>query len=160
MHVICEVYSSRNRKWYVIDPTYGFRYKEKNSDEFLNAVEISNKYFFTSEKDILQDSVLFTKRSLLGRDYFKYYENVFFKSNVYLNYPFFKFLQIFFGKFSYKVLHYSNNLQPDKNSYYYLSFKSFIYIIISLIYINLILFLLIRRLFSVKKPVRNLADQT
>ena len=159
MHVICEVYSSRNKKWYVIDPTYGFRYKEKNSDEFLNAVEISNKYFFTSEKDIVQDSVLFTKRSLLGRDYFKYYENVFFKSNVYLNYPFFKFLQVFFGKFSYKVLHYSNNLQPDKNSYYYLSFKSFIYIIISLIYINLILFVLIRRLFSVKKPVRNLVDQ-
>ena len=154
LHVVCEVYSSLAKKWYVIDPTYGFRYKEKNSNEFMNAAEISNKLFFMSEKDIIQDSVLFTKRSVLGRDYFKYYDNVYIKSGKILNYFFGKFLHIFFGKFNYKILHYSNNVKPIKNSFYYLALKSSIYLVLSLIYFNLILFFLTRRLFSVKKPVK------
>jgi len=155
IHVICEIYSSKNKKWYVIDPTYGLRFKRKNSDEFMNSVEISNKTFFIHENEISQDSVLFTKRSVLKRDYFKFYENVFFESNFTRPHLFIDFLKIFYGKFNYMFLHYSNNQRSVKNSYYYLAIKSLLYIIISLIYFNLILFLLTRRLFKVKKPVLN-----
>lgn len=153
LHVVCEVYSSKGKKWYVIDPTYGFRYREKNSSEFMNAVEISDKYFFNAEKDIIQDSVLFTKGNLLRRDYFKFYENAFYKNNLDLNFFSVKFLQYFFNKFNYKSQHYTNSLLPTKNGYYYLSLKSILYIIISLIYFNLVLFLITKRLFSVKKPL-------
>lgn len=154
LHEVCEVYSTLYKKWYVIDPTYGFRYKEKNSDEFMNAVEISNKFFFLSEKDIVQDSVLFTKRNLLGSDYFKYYENIYYTKEGRYNYFLTKFIQHFYGKFNYKIFHYSNKVHSLKNGFYYIGFKSLLYLILFGVYFNFILFIMTKRLFLIKKPVK------
>jgi hypothetical protein len=151
LHVVCEIYSSKYNKWYVIDPTYGFRYKQQNSTDFLNAVEISNMYAFMREGEIYQDSILSTKRSTVGRDYFKYFENVVYKigkGNKFLQ----KFLKVFFEKFNYNIYHYSNIYAPTKNGSYYIGIKSFTYFILLLLYINSIMFVVTRRLLSVKKP--------
>jgi len=151
LHVVCEIYSSTYNKWYVIDPTYGFRYRQKNTSDFLNAVEISNMYVFMRENEILQDSILSTKRSAVGRDYFKYFENIAYrtgKGNKLLQ----KFLKYFYEKFNYNIYYYSNTYAPTKNGSYYIGIKSFMYFILLLLYINSIMFVLTRRLFSVKRP--------
>jgi hypothetical protein len=154
LHVICEIYSSKFNKWFVVDPSYGFIYiKDKIP---LSAVEISNKVFFNREKEISQDSILTTKRSLLGRDYFKYYENLFFTSNYKLDLVTAKLGRMFFGKFNPKVFQYSNNLNTLKNGYYYVGLKSVIYLLIMIISVNFVVFLLSKRLYNIKQLNRNL----
>src|SRR4030095_10977828 len=151
MHNVCEIYSSKLRKWYVVDPTYGFRFIHNTSNDYLNAVEISNNYTFVRENEIRQDSILFTKRSLVGRDYFKYYENVFFKvqlDNKFLR----KVLKLFYPRFIYYIYCYANNYPPVNNGFYYFGLKTFMYFFILILYINSVLFVLTKRLFSVKKP--------
>jgi hypothetical protein len=152
LHVVCEVYSSKYKKWYVIDPTFGFRFRNKGSDDFLNAVEISNMFYFMREKFIAQDSILTTTRSTLGRDYFKYYENVSFVPEDNLVTPLKKFLLVFYKKFIPNRYHYTSFLIPVKNGYYYLISKSFVYLILTLLYFNSVLLVITKRLFSVKKP--------
>lgn len=151
LHALCEVYSSRFKKWYVMDPTYGFRFKERNELDYLNAVEISNKYFFMREHELYQDSVFFTKRTTLGRDYFKYYENVYYTTLSKPNYVLFRLINYFYGKFNQTVIQYSNNMLPLKNGLNYLALKSLIYLLMFIVYANIVLYLLVRRLYILKK---------
>lgn len=152
LHVVCEVFSSKHRKWYVIDPTYGFRFKLSSFNDYLNAVEITNNHTFRREDEIFQDSILLTKRSLVGKDYFKYYENVVFSIPDWKNKYLKKLINIFYGNFSYYLYLYSNNFPIVKNGFYYVGLKTFMYFFILILYINAILMLLMRRLFQVKKP--------
>lgn len=152
LHVVCEVFSSKHHKWYVVDPTYGFRFKLATFNDYLNAVEISNKHTFRREDEIVQDSVLLTKRSLVGKDYFKYYENVVFSIPEWKNRVLKKLVSIFYGNFNYYLYLFSNNFPIVKNGFYYVGIKTFMYFFMLIIYINGILFLMMRRLFLVKKP--------
>jgi hypothetical protein len=148
LHVICEIYSTKFSKWYVVDPTYGFAYTKDKGP--LNAVEISNKVFFKREKEISQDSVLTTKRSLVGKDYFKYYENLYFESNYRINFVIAKIGGVFFGKLKPEAYQYSNNLSAFRNGYYYVGIKSVTYLLILILSINLIVILLLKRIYNVK----------
>lgn len=152
LHVVCEVFSSKHRKWYVIDPTYGFRFKLSSFNDYLNAVEITNNHTFRREDEIIQDSILLTKRSLVGKDYFKYYENVVFSIPDWKNKYLKKLINIFYGNFNYYLYLYSNNFPIVKNGFYYVGLKTFMYFFILILYINAILMLLMKRLFLVKKP--------
>jgi hypothetical protein len=157
LHVICEIYSTKYNKWFVVDPTYGFIYTKDKTP--LNTVEISNKIFFKREKDIVQDSVLFTKRDLVGRDYFKYYENLFFSTNYQPNIVIAKFERMFFGKFNPILYQYSNSLNVLKNGYYYVGVKSIVYLMIMIISVNIVVFLISKRLYYIKQLNRkNLID--
>jgi len=151
-HMICEVYSSKYRKWYVIDPTYGFRFKSSKEGDYMNAAEISNSYFFNREKDIYQDSILFTKRTILGRDYFKYYENVAYETNYNPNYILAKILGHFYKKFNYGSFLCSNNTPFFQDATNYMIAKSVMYLMLIALYFNAILFVILRRLMQVKKP--------
>ncbi len=152
LHVVCEVYSSKHDKWYVIDPSYGYRYKLAAFNDYLNAVEISNKHTFRREDEIIQDSVLSTKRSLVGKDYYKYYENVVFSVPDWKNRFLKKTVSVFFHNFNYYLYLFSNNFPIVKNGFYYIGLKIFMYFFLLIIYINAIMLLLMRRLFLVKKP--------
>ncbi len=154
-HEICEVYSSKYQKWYVIDPSFGFRFKGAYEQAFMNAVEISDKYFFLGEKDIVQDSIMFTKRNLVGRDYFKYYENVIFYNDFRPNYIFKKAIQHLYAKFSYSGYLYANITPTVKNAKSYIMLKSLLYLVILIIYINYVFFILTKRLMQTKKPPNN-----
>lgn len=151
-HAVCEVYSSKYNKWYVIDPTYGLRFRNPGADDYLNAVEICNMFFFQREKFIVQDSVLSTKRTLLGKDYFKYYENIFFRERHNITRPGRKFMKIFFKMLNYDAYHYTNLLLTWKNGFYYIGAKTFAYFLISIFYFNAIFLVVTRRLFTAKKP--------
>lgn len=155
LHAVCEIYSSKYDKWFVIDPTYGFRYKSRTSDNYYSAVEINYNMLFEENLNIIQDSVLATKRTLLGGDYFRYYENIFFqtgyKPDKLMNY-FFRFV---YGKFNYQDLHFSNNLLPVKNAYNYLALKSLMYLLLLIVYFNFIAFIFLKRLYIIRKS-RNL----
>ncbi len=133
IHVVCEVYSSKYGKWYVIDPSYGSTYLYKNLP--LNAVEISNKVFFSREREIVEDSVLTTKNFPVNIDYFMYYENVFFDSPFRPNLIVSKFLSTFYPKYNYGSILYSNKLASSKNAREYFLIKSFFYLMIMMIYI-------------------------
>lgn len=152
LHVVCEIFSSKHKKWYVVDPTYGFRFKLSDFNDYLNAVEIANKHTFRREDQIIQDSVLLTKRSLVGKDYFKYYENVVFSMPEWKNRILKKLFNIFYGNFNYYLYLFSNNFPIVKNGFYYVGIKTFMYFFLLILYINAVLFLLMRRLFLVKKP--------
>lgn len=152
LHVVCEIFSSKHKKWYVVDPTYGFRFKLSAFNDYLNAVEIANKHTFRREDEIVQDSILLTKRSLVGKDYFKYYENVVFSMPEWKNRILKKLFNIFYGNFNYYLYLFSNNLPIVKNGFYYVGIKTFMYFFLLILYINAVLFLLMRRLFLVKKP--------
>jgi len=152
LHAICEVYSSKHKKWYVIDPTYGLRFKNITTEDYLNAVEISNIFYFNREKFIIQDPALKTIRPIAGRDYYKYYENIYYINGFILGQPWKRIMQITYKKFDYDYYHYSLNLSPIKNGYYYVILKTVVYLFISLLYFNAILLVLTQRLFSVKKP--------
>lgn len=152
LHVVCEIFSSKHKKWYVVDPTYGFRFKLSDFNDYLNAVEIANKHTFRREDQIIQDSVLLTKRSLVGKDYFKYYENVVFSMPEWKNRILKKLINIFYGNFNYYLYLFSNNFPIVKNGFYYVGIKTFMYFFLLILYINAVLFLLMRRLFLVKKP--------
>lgn len=152
LHVVCEIYSSKLQKWYVVDPSFGFRFSHKTSQDYLNAVEISNKHTFHREEEIGQDSILLTKRSLVGKDYFKYYENVIFTKPEWKNKYLRKLVSVFYGNFNYYLYLFSNNFPIVKNGFYYIGIKTFMYFFMLILYINAVLFLLLRRLFLVKKP--------
>ena len=153
LHVICEIYSSKYNKWYVVDPTYGFAFTKDKGP--LNAIEISNKVFFKREKEISQDSILLTKRTLVGKDYFKYYENLFFASNYNPNFALAKLNRMFYRKYNPKVYQYSNNLNTLKNGYYYVGIKSVIYLLIMIFSINFVVIILLKRLYSIKQRENN-----
>ena len=153
LHSICEVYSSRLKKWFVIDPTYGFDFKKDKNP--LNAVEICNKIFFGREKEIIQDSILSTKRSLVGRDYFKYYENIFFYTDQKPNHLKSGIYKIFFRKYNFTVYQYTNKLLPKQDGFYYLGIKSSLYSILIILNINFILFITVGRLFKYKRVKSN-----
>lgn len=148
-HAICEVYSSRHKKWYVIDPTYGSAYQYKNIP--LNAVEISNKVFFLREKELVVDSVLITRSLPLNLDYFRYYENVYFNSYFYPNVFIKIFLKLFYGKYKYGSFIYSNKMTSTRNATEYFILKSSLYLILTLIYIIIIFIIVMQRLLKLKK---------
>jgi len=152
LHVVCEIYSSKQQKWYVVDPTFGFRFRHKNSSTYMNAVEISNNHTFLRGDEIYQDSILLTKRTLVGKDYFKYYENVVFTKPEWKNRYLRKLVSVFYGNFNYYLYLFSNNFPGIKNGFYYIGMKTFMYFFMLILYINAVLFLLLRRLFLVKKP--------
>ncbi|HMQ79590.1 MAG TPA: hypothetical protein PKE39_09125 [Ignavibacteria bacterium] len=152
LHVVCEIFSSKHQKWYVIDPTYGFRFKLAAFNDYLNAVEISNKHTFRREDEIVQDSILLTKRSLVGKDYFKYYENVVFSRSEWKNRVLKKLASVLYGNFNYYLYMFSNNFPIVKNGFYYVGIKTFMYFFMLILYINGIMLLMMRRLFLVKKP--------
>lgn len=153
IHVVCEIYSSRFQKWFVADPTYGFIFKLVN--EPLSAVEISDLFFFRRDYTLKQDTVFFRKRPLLGRDYFKYYENIFYFTkegplSIYekvLN----RIVHIFYNKFTRNSFHYTNEMNPMKSRFNYILIKSVLYLIIILVYINFIIFILLKRLYLAKR---------
>jgi hypothetical protein len=151
-HAICEVYASRFQKWYVIDPSFGFRFKLEGSQAFMNAVEISDKFFFLGEKDIIQDSIMFTKRNLVERDYFKYYENVIFLNGFNPNFFLKKAIQHLYAKYSYQGYLYANITPSIKNAKNYMVIKSLMYLAIIILYSNFMLFIMLKRLLESKKP--------
>ncbi|MCI0450655.1 MAG: hypothetical protein L0Y79_12910 [Chlorobi bacterium] len=151
LHALCEIYSSKQKKWFIVDPSYGFRYRVKSGTGFLNAVEVSNKHTFSREYEIIQDSILITKRSLVGKDYFKFYENIYYR--VKYDNPFIQRLYKFlYGKFNYHTYHYSNQYPVKRDGNYYVASKSFMYLIVLILYINSSIIVLIKRLLLVKKP--------
>jgi hypothetical protein len=152
LHALCEVYSSKLKKWYVIDPTYGIRLHLPNSEIFMSAVEINKHIQFIGEREILQDSVLYTKRTTKGRDYFKYYDNIFFQTGYKHKIFFNKILKLFFNRYNYDFFQYSNYLVLTNNSYFYLGIKLAVYGFITLLFINLLMLIAFRRLFQSKKP--------
>ena len=147
-HAICEVYSSRYNKWFVIDPSYGFAFLYKNIP--LNAVEISDKVYFLRENEIEEDSVLTTRSLPLNLDYLRYYENVYFISNFYPNIPEKIFMKLFYGKYKYGSYIYSNKITSSRNATGYLILKSAMYLLLTLLYILIIIIILIRRLLKSK----------
>ena len=118
----------------------------------MNAIEVSNKHTFHREDEIVQDSILLTKRTLVGKDYFKYYENVIFTKPEWKNKYLRKLVSVFYGNFNYYLYLFSNNFPGVKNGFYYIGLKTFMYFFMLILYINAVLFLLLRRLFLVKKP--------
>jgi hypothetical protein len=100
----------------------------------------------------VQDSILLTKGSLVGKDYFKYYENIVFTKSEWTNKFLKKAVSVFYSKFSYFHLLYSNNFSPVRNGIYYVGLKTLMYFSLLLLYINLIMFMFIKRLLLVKKP--------
>lgn len=152
LHVVCEIYSSKFHKWYVVDPSYGFRFMHWQKNDYLNAVEICNIHTFRREDEIHQDSVLFTKRSLVGKDYFKYYENVVFTRQEWKNKFLRKLASVFYSNFTYYLTVFSNNYPPIKNGFYYVGIKTFMYFFLFILYTNVSMLIIIKRLFEVKKP--------
>jgi hypothetical protein len=151
LHVVCEIYSSKYNKWYVVDPSFGLRFRHKGTLICLNAVEMSTMYLFGRDGQILQDSILFTKRTVVGRDYFKYYENIYYKLGM-EHKLLRKILRVLYPEFNYYLYHFSNNYPPIKNGFYYVGVKTFMYFFISILYINSVMFVFIKRLVKVKKP--------
>ncbi len=152
LHVVCEIYSSKFHKWYVVDPSFGFRFMHWQKNDYLNAVEICNIHTFRREDEIHQDSILFTKRSLVGKDYFKYYENVVFTRNEWKNKILRKLASVFYSNFTYYLMVFSNNYPPIKNGFYYVGIKTFMYFFLFILYTNISMLIIIKRLFEVKKP--------
>ena len=151
-HVICEIYSSKSKKWYVVDPSYGFRFADKSNFSYLNAVEICNKHTFKSTDSIFQDSVLATRKTVVGKDYFKYYENIIFGNLIIENKLLKRAIRLLYSKFNYTSYSFSNNFPPIQNGLFYFGLKTFMYFFLIILYINSVMFVLIRRLFIVKKP--------
>ena len=147
-HALCEIYSSREKKWYVVDPTYGSTYRLNNTH--LSAVEISNEEFFLNDKNITQDSVLFTKSYSVNTIYYKYYENVYFKNEDKPNYFIRTILKYFYKNFNYRAYNYSNYYLFTKNAYYYIGFKSLTYFLITFINIQIVFFIILLRLYKTK----------
>jgi hypothetical protein len=150
LHALCEIYSSKFKKWYVVDPTYGIMFKK--NDTPLNAVEISNKVYFNTEKEIVKDSIFFTKRSLLGKDYYKFYDNIFFNTNLRFNSIIEKLLHAFFRDLDFQEYHFANSMLFSKDGHYYFGLKCLMYLLLSIIYFHIMFLLIGLRLLKVKKP--------
>ena len=152
LHVMCEIYSSNQHKWYVVDPLYGFRFKNKDSSFFLSAAEISNYHSFNNVDELIPDTVLLMNNSIIGKDYFKYYENLMFDKNWVKNAVLKKINKYFYSEFNSQFYIFSNQTQPKKNGVYYIGLKTFMYFMILIFYINSVLLVMAKRLFSAKKP--------
>lgn len=147
IHVVCEIYSSRFKKWYVMDPSYGTVFRENMVP--MNAVEISNKVYFGKDTSINQDSVLVT-RTGLGKDYFNYYRNVYFKSPVIPNIFVRQVIKYFYKKYNYLQLHYSEKITHKRNGSQYIEEKTIMYLLIALLYIITVFFVMAVRLYTLK----------
>lgn len=135
LHIVCEIYTSKYKKWFVIDPLNGIVFRMNGRP--LNAAEISNIVFFNWENNIFQDSVLASYRTNLKGDYFKVYENIYYDSDCKPNFIAGNFLKYFYGKYRYSQLHYSNNIPNNRKGNLYIERKSIMYIIIVFVYVNL-----------------------
>jgi len=145
VHAVCEVYSSRLKKWYVIDPSFGLRFRNSTDGKFLNAVEISNRTFFEDERSIVRDSILFTVRRPVEFAYFPYYNNVLYNFKEDQDKWMEKVLKYLFKNSDLNVIHYSNQLKASKDAIYYMSWKSIMYIVFGFIYISTLIFLITKR---------------
>jgi hypothetical protein len=148
-HAICEVYSSKIKKWFVVDPSYGVTYSDER--ELQNAIEISKALFFNKINGISQDSVLVTKSSILDRDYFKYYENIYYESNYHPNKVTRKILRLLYKKFEPGLYQYSSNISNIKDGYYYVGLKTILFLMILVLHFNIIMYLVIKRLIMAKR---------
>jgi hypothetical protein len=149
LHVVCELYSSKYKKWFVLDPTFGSEFKH---DEVpLNAVEISNKVFFKKVSDISRDSVLTTGRMPLEKDYFKYYENIYFDSDYSPGLIERQLLKLFYHNYKWTNLFYSIKMAESKTASAYGGLKSLMYLLISIIYLITIFIILAVRLLKTKR---------
>jgi hypothetical protein len=157
LHSVCEIYSSKQKKWFVVDPSYGFRFRVGSSRDFLNAVEISNKHTFRRENEIIQDSILITKRNIVGKDYFKFYENVYYKTK-FNNKLLEKIYKYLYEKFNFSTYHFANQYPSKRDGHFYAAAKSLMFLIILILYINSALLVLTKRLFSAKKPKQQQYD--
>jgi hypothetical protein len=151
LHVVCEVYSSRLRKWYVIDPSFGLRFGNSLNGNYLNAVEISNRNFFKDEQGIVKDPILFTVRNPADIAYFNYYNNVLYSFDGEQS----KLVEVV-RKYLYKksnltVFHFSNELKPGRNALYYVGLKSVMYAGFGFVYLSTLIFLLSKRIHKDKK---------
>ncbi len=148
-HVVCEIYSSRFKKWFVVDPFYGTVFFGKDSVP-LNAAEISNVIFF--EKDsIFQDSVLTTFRDILDKDYFNYYMNVFYVTGRIPNIIVRQFVKFFYNRYDYLKLHYSGEIPDNMNAISYIEKKTIMYLIIIIIYTLVVIAIIANRLYVIRK---------
>jgi hypothetical protein len=131
LHVVCELYSSKYKKWFVLDPTYGSVFLDSQIP--LNAVEISNRVYFKREHDIARDSVLTTGRLELHNGYYRYYQNIYFK----VNKPGFmeiQFLNSFFSNYRYGILLHTNCMPEFKTAKIYGGVKSLMYLLILIVF--------------------------
>lgn len=151
LHAVCEVYSSKLKKWFVVDPTYGLTYTDEK--EVQNAVEISKALFFNRIHRLSQDSILVTKSSFLGRDYFKYYENIYFETGNYYGFTARNILRIFYKNFNTRLYQYSSNISNVKDGYYYAGIKTIMYLIIVALHFNIMMYLILKRLVTAKKKI-------
>ena len=82
LHVVCEIYSSKNQKWYVIDPSFGSRFKRRS----YMIISVQLKYVISKVSEgiakLNRTAFYLTKKSIVGKDYFKFYENVIFTNHV------------------------------------------------------------------------------
>jgi hypothetical protein len=146
-HVVCEIYSSKFKKWFVMDPSYGTVFLENRVP--LNAVEISNRVYFNRDSSITQDSVLVT-RSVLGKDYFNYYRNVYFKSPVIPNIFVRQVIKYFYKNYYYLQLHYSEKIPHKRNGSQYIEEKTIMYLLIAFLYIIVVFLVMTGRLYILK----------
>ena len=146
IHVVCEIYSSKLRKWYVIDPSYGTVFRENQVP--LNAVEISNRVYFNQDS-ITQDSVLVT-RSILGKDYFNYYRNIYFRNPVIPNILVRQVIKYFYSKYDYLQLHYSEKIPHKRNGSQYIEEKTIMYQLIVFLYTIAVFLAMTGRLYTLK----------
>jgi hypothetical protein len=150
LHIVCEIYSSRFRKWYVLDPTYGTVFLENQVP--LNAVEISNRVYFNRDSRITQDSVLVT-RSRLGKDYFNYYRNIYFETSATPNIFVARLIKYFYKNYDYSRLHYTEKMPYKRNGSQYIEEKTIMYMLIAFIYIILLFLIMISRLYNLKRKL-------
>lgn len=151
LHVVCEVYSSRLKKWYVIDPSFGFRFENSIDGNYLNAVEISNRNFFKDEKGLVKDSILFTARNPADIAYFNYYNNVLYSFDGEQSKLVEAVRKHLYKKSNLTVFHFSNELKPGRNALYYVGLKSVMYAGFGFVYLSTLIFLLSKRIHKDKK---------
>lgn len=148
LHVVCEIYSSRFNKWFVLDPSYGTIFTQDQVP--LNAVEISDNIYFKSDINIIQDSVLTTHNKMLGKEYFNYYRNIYFEDDQMPNLYNRQLIKYFYNHYNYRELHYSNKIPDAMNGRLYISCKTVMYLLIIYFYIFIILAILLYRLHILK----------
>ena len=153
IHVVCEIYSSKFKKWYVMDPSYGTIFRENQTP--LNAAEISGRVYFNRNSSITQDSVLVT-RSILGKDYFNYYRNIYFRNPVIPNILVRQVIKYFYNNYDYLQLHYSEKIPHKRNGSQYIEEKTIMYLLIALLYIITIFFIMTIRLYTLKLKINNI----
>ena len=146
IHLMCEIYSSKQKKWYVVDPLYGVRFRNPFSSEFMSAVEITNLYESKSQGGILLDSILASKVSPLPEDYYQFYDNIYYPTNYVANKIFKKIMDVFFGKYNYNFYHYAHST-TSFGGRSYLILKLAIYFILTIIYINFAYIFVVRKIF-------------